>query len=276
MHGNFSQAAAYTGVQQILPTDEHVLAKLVDRDDVHNFGVNSIEALRTLRVGAGHANKVAFGYFDQGEIHAAIYVHTSEIEEPLNTRQFPGDVAKILQEPVSPAPQNANCQTFYSITRLTEKKGTGEALILGLLETFNNNAGVARTTLSPFRGFQKFAPHLSYTSPTDALLKGALEYLLAAKNPVMAFHLKNGAYIADINLEANTPDSKDGQEGLGVLINYGYSVGRAAANRQHLHEHGLQHHVAAVLAPHLKAKARDFGLFVPEISVPTNAPNPKL
>ena len=185
------------------------------KDKVHPLTTD--EELSTKRLGNENASKRSYALVVPGEngqriVLAVVYTYWS------NGTALPGKANEILAEPSRPLTQPADTVTFYSISSFLPK--AGEALIKKIHAALRNTA-ITMTTLSPLRSL---AAWKKQKPATDAELKAeALRYLLENQDSVQKFHLGNGAYIGDIKLNANTADSADGKQGLGVMVNYVYS-----------------------------------------------------
>lgn len=270
-------------VVQVDPTNTGVLEQLVFKDDVHDHGVQNLDELRGLRVGAGNANKICVALVNPftrdkvPQVLAAIYVykHTGEIPvlgynginghaRPVYDYTYlPGDVHHILHQDCNPMEAMTRALIFYSITnmKLPDKtpllKGSGERLINGLFPFVQAgvDAGllphdVVASTLSPLRSLRGAYKNFDLGSLDDETLRRfAVARLLTGRDPVHNFHGSNGILMGDVKLRANTPESNDGIGGGGVMVNYVYDLDPATrALRQMLHRNRCYQEL---LAPHL-------------------------
>lgn len=273
-------------------TDLHT--QLVGCDQVHDFGARTIDELKTYRLGFMDSNKSALALVNpHGEngvrdILAAIYIYWQNdgggaIQDPRHLR---GNVAEILQQKIWPeAAQSTQAAIFYSISTFNVLKGAGQMLINRMHEflTEQTDPALVLSTLSPLRGFGEWlvdvrgSNHaLDNACQTEVTLRAAaLEYLLNNRDGVQLFHMGNGASIGDINLNANSANSKDHLLGHNVMINYIYSrdVDEVTAN-QNLYARacaaqraGQRDEARAILtgmmAPHLREELVDAAKWVP-------------
>lgn len=270
-------------VVQVDPESTGILEQLVYKDDVHDHGVQSLDELRALRVGAGNANKICIALINPftrdrvPQVLAAIYVykHTGEIPvvgytginghaRPVYDYTYlPGDVHHILHQDCAQADAMARALIFYSITNMKfpDKtpllKGSGERLINGLFPFVQSGveAGllphdVIASTLSPLRSLRGAYKNLDLALVDDMTLRRlSVAHLLTGRDPVQRFHGGNGILIGDVKLRANTPDSHDGIGGGGAMVNYVYDLDPAVRReRQALHRN---RRYADLLAPQL-------------------------
>lgn len=212
-------------LREVRPDDHVILTQMVGNDRVHDFGAQDLESLLKYRVGGKGCAKTAFALLagNGSELRSVIYGYkTSQtISTPAD---IPGNVDVILKHPSRAAFEQApTAMVFYSISSLI--RGFGQPLINALLEKVD---GFVPATLSPMRSLRASFSELAGTTLNERQ-KIALSYLHLLDagterpcNDVQAFHMGNGARIGDINVDANTPDSVDGVDGLGVMINYVY------------------------------------------------------
>lgn len=274
-------------VQQILPSDTGMLEQLVDRDDVHDFGVQSVSEMRDMRVGGADSNKLCVAVVNPftasrvPEVLAAIYVYKSAGEIPVvgydgvnghakpiyDYRALPGDVDAILHEGVERMDATPRALIFYSITNIKVDgtqtpllKGSGERLIAGLFPFVQGgiDAGllpqeIVASTLSPMRSLRTAWKDTDFNlDAIDDDLKTTLtvSHLLTGRDGVQRFHGSNGILIGDVKLRANTPESLDGVKGASVMINYVYDLDETVRiYRQNLHR---SRRYGELMAPHLK------------------------
>ena len=212
------------------------------KDQVHEFGTESVEALKKHRLGGENSNKTAYALIDpeSREVLAAIYVYRSDkaLEEGMTMDELlPGHVGHILHDGLKDLTQNVTSLIFYSISRLWKMDGEGELLITKLHEHLNrkyeDNPGVIYSTLSPMRGFKKWLKYQGYEEhqlSEDNLPALALQYLTEneanlpkeLKDLVRRFHLSNGAEIIGIRSNANFTGSLDDIDAMNYMVHYGY------------------------------------------------------
>jgi hypothetical protein len=85
---------------------------------------------------------------------------------------------------------------------------------------------------------------------TERLKNFALQYLSENRNPVQKFHMGNGAYIGDVNLDANVKGSADYKDGMNVMVNYVYPGNERRLELQSAYAGGEM-----TMAPHLMQTA---------------------
>ena len=204
-----------------------------------------------------------------GQVEAALY--TARFNKAIVTEaDFHGDVADILTRSPSEAKGQGNPSfIFYSISSF--KRGAGEALIgavRGEMETSSHH--MTASTLSPLRvGGSKPAEERNFTdwvranittdideirNDTNFLQGLALRYLSENINPVQKFHMGNGAYIGDVNLNANIKGSADYEDGMNVMVNYVYPREQKRAQLQGQYQSGK-----LMIADHLLLSGVSFG-----------------
>lgn|GEM_PF-3075265 len=206
--------------------DTHYLSQIAGHDRVHSFGAQTVDDLCKYRVG-GRA-KAAFAIVSHAEdkVEAVIFGHRSN--KPIkNGKDLQGNVAKILHEKTSKRfDGQTTAMVFYTISAITDTKGTGQALIDKLLET---DHGFLPATLSPLRTLSDAYPGISQRQfarmAREEKQMLAFLHLLNFKDVVQGFHMGRGAIIRDIKLDANLANSQDGILGRRVMVNYGYIGG---------------------------------------------------
>lgn len=216
-------------VEEVLPEDDHLAKQLVNCDLVHTHGVESLERLKAFRLGGKDGNKTCYALInpENRQVLAAVFVY--RYTKPVFTHgHIPGKVDYILDRECRQLDgRKPTCAVFFSISTTGVLKGAGERLIDAIfphLEAQGLPQTTVCATLSPFRHFRKH--HLdkdpSAISPEEKKIL-ALSHLLRNEDPVQKFHLGNGASIADINLNANLPNSLDDRDGMNIMVNYLYS-----------------------------------------------------
>lgn len=181
-------------------------------------------------------------------VEAALYTYcvTGRIK---TEKDLPGNVKKILETPVSDLPSFPTAIIFYSISSFAP--GAGANLINRVYEQFTDHPSLWLATLSPLRGLtswidDRYGEPSAFLDSKHMRTKLALDYLTANENPVEKFHLKNGAYIGDIKLDANGAGTDDYTKGLNVMVNYVYpNRMQRALNREAYAAGNL------IFAPHL-------------------------
>lgn len=235
--------ASHQSIRDALVTD-------AKRDKVHPL--ETMDELVNYRLGNENDNKRAYGLIidipgQDPEILSVIYTHWSKQGHNaanLDEQKLPGNVADILIEEVQPLNEQADTGIFYSISSFFP--GAGVELIKSLRSELGGDQNAAEmdgstpalSTLSPFRSFGNWVAEQGEDVPEAPELRqefleaAALRYLDEVSDPVQKFHMGNGAYIGKINIDSNTPESQDGAEGLGLLINYVYPAGDDLATNQ--------------------------------------------
>lgn len=200
----------------------------VKQDAVHPVPSNVDDFIK-YRVGKLSDNKQSWVLVNQeGEISAVLYTFRDTMkihsEEDLS-----GNMQDILSVPVKSLSATARSVTFYSITSFFN--GAGFRLIDEAYAQYTDKKKKwpVVTTLSPLRGFARWASENAQDKvqgircDEQKLKSLALEFLVANENKVQKFHMRNGAYIGDIKLEANKRGSRDDLFGMNVMVNYVYS-----------------------------------------------------
>jgi hypothetical protein len=155
---------------------------------------------------------------DEQKVLANIYTyftHAADEFGRLKHRALPGLVDPIKDSlPREMKVDECNTAVFYSISAAI--MGGGARLIQWVYQELSGQ--YILTTLSPIRDFTKGKNRDEWlVQPKEDIQHDVLKYLLSNKDPVMKFHLANGAYIGDININ---PDS----ERDWITINYVYPV----------------------------------------------------
>lgn len=232
------------------------------RDKVHPVATTR-EGFIADRIGTGEMSHQTWVRTDEnGEVEAALY--TARFNKNIMTEaDFCGNVAGILTgTPCKVKGTEKPSFIFYSISSF--KKGAGEALIGAVRgEMESSSHDMTASTLSPLRvAGHKPAEDRNLTDwlktkivgdvndirpDTERLKRYALQYLSEKRHLVQKFHMGNGAYIGDINLNANVEGSADYNDGMNVMVNYVYpgEVMRAQLQKAY-RDHGMM-----FMAPHL-------------------------
>lgn len=201
------------------------------KDLVHSHGVETVENLTQNRLGGINSNKTAFALIEPETrtILAAIYVYRSTTPAKENAEPYahlPSNVHDILHEPLHDIKTTPTSLIFFSISRFFKMSGEGELLISKLHEHLNkqydDEPNIIFSTLSPLRGLKKWS-ETQAPSLTNNPFSTALRYIVTNKDDlVKRFHLSNGANVYRICENANIAGSKDAENGLGIMVNYGY------------------------------------------------------
>ncbi len=218
---------------EITGAHPHLLQQLVGKDDVHDFGTESTDALRKFRVGGEQFSKTVYGVVDAAlsRVYSAIYVFKTP--KPITGfADVPGNVSHILNYRARTQLNGApSALIFYSITNIRGAdgmpllQGAGTMLISALLNEPSLPPAI-KSTLSPLRTLSKsIVLEDGETLSDDDRFALAFAHLMQATNPVQRFHMGNGAEIGDIKLRATTnPHAPDAVQGLKVMVNYDYSI----------------------------------------------------
>ncbi|PZQ43429.1 MAG: hypothetical protein DI551_12190 [Micavibrio aeruginosavorus] len=205
-----------------------LIATLVGRDAVHKTNNDSVENIQKHRLGGAAFNRTCFAVQSEGELHGAIYVHKQYT--PIKTpADLCGNVRDIL-ETKSTFMGDAQPTSFilYSITRLTQMKGAGDALIRQLhAHVSENYPNVFLSTLSPLRQpveTDKYCidDHLITVHDWDERCvvdqkAFALSFLMMKMEGVQGVHMGKGAIIADIKLDGDSVGKHR------IMVNYFYN-----------------------------------------------------
>lgn len=213
---------------------DHIVAQLVGHDRVHEFGAMSIEALRHHRLGGNGFDRTCFAITEGDTVHSAIYVSKS-YGSLRSDRDFSGNVADILAQPVKANSRSPESLIFYSISNISNAQGVGQALVSQLHTHLGNAFSKAKaSTLSPLRSFDQDFSEKDRSRfialPVPEQKKIVLDYLLTSENLVQQFHMGNGARIADIKLQSGDKSlhPKTGEEIHHMaMVNYAYDVSPA-------------------------------------------------
>ena len=264
--------------EQILPESGlDIHEQLKENERVHLVG--SVDELLQKRIGHENDNKRCFARVvreGKPEVNACIYTAFIKTEEQENVgyHDIPGNITDIKEMGISPLKVSKGdtvAVILYSISSNMEhdwERG-GRPLAGSVYQYVNAWAAeqecrVILSTLSPVRGFASWlktqpnydwiqdennqtAPEFleqlndeAFQSDVKALL---LEYLLTERDPVLNFHLGNGAYIGDLKINADNPQDW-------AMINYVYpSNAQTRENNQEFYGSSK----IRILAPHLHA-----------------------
>ena len=247
---------------------DEMITSLIDRDEVHNTGVDTKDNILKYRVGGDAFNRSCFAVQNcSGELQSAIYLHKdyAAIKTP---RHLCGNVNGILfSEACHMAEQKPRSIIFYSITRLGTMKGAGEILIGQLHKHLTEKyPGTVLSTLSPLRqpkdkfGIDTFlseaCPFPAEQMHADEKRAHALMFLTLKKEGVQNFHMGNGAIIGDIKVDADRIGTHR------LMVNYIYSPDSAelkANAAQYRNSAGLD--ILKLASPHLVQEARSLVSF---------------
>lgn len=263
--------------EQVLPdqsnTDIH--EQLIDKERVHPL--SSLDELIQKRIGGEDSNKRCFARIVRNgkpEVNACIYTAFIKLDtqESINYQDIPGHIETVKNMDAQPTKFKAGDNVsviLYSISSNSdhdwEKGGRPLAnAIYNYITSWSeeHECNTVISTLSPIRnvtdwleeqdGFTDIKDHkntissqfltkLDNKNHQQAIKKQVLTYLLTEKDPVLNFHLGNGAYIGDIKL--NNDNKKDW-----VMINYVYPTNpQQRENNQSLYANSK----IRLIAPHL-------------------------
>jgi hypothetical protein len=227
-------------------------------DPIHPPQEPCLEAFQKMRLGHGGQNKNCYVtlrpcHEPENLVNASLYtyVQTSIVHDE---RDLMGDMSRILSCPATDLATDPTAIIFYSIASFEgSTRGAGGDLINQVYDR-HKDKGIWLSTLSPLRGFNAWLrPQMSCEDieslyhDESALKKHALRYIFSMENKVQQFHMKKmGAYIGDINLNANTKNSEDFREGMNVMVNYVYGTPTQREFYRNVSQTGQ-----VTLAPHL-------------------------
>jgi hypothetical protein len=276
LNGIANKVFHLVGANDTLIIDQLIGEKV---DKVHPVATTR-EGFIADRVGSGmdtHQTWVRTG--ENGEVEAALY--TARFNKNIMTEaDFCGNAEKILTgAPCKVKGDEKPSFIFYSISSF--KRGAGEGLIgavRGAME--ESSPDMTASTLSPLRvAGGKPAEDRNFTdwlkteitgdvndirSDTERLKGYALQYLSENRHLVQKFHMGNGAYIGDVNVNANVKESADYTDGMNVMMNYVYPGEAMRQELQASYQSGQM-----VMAPHLvdqANRAQNRTVFKPFIS----------
>jgi hypothetical protein len=209
--------------------DTDIIAQLIGNkaDKVHPIE-KTIDGFIADRVGGVDCTHQTWTKLDDNrEVLAALY--TARFENPIvNPSHICGNVSGVLSAKsafVAATPPSS--LIFYSISSFA--RGAGVDLISAVHDDMTQwSPNMSLSTLSPLRTFSKWLEDNvggdinDLRRDTERVKYLALQYMSQNTDPVQRFHLRNGAYVADINVNANVEGSVDYDGGMGVMVNYGY------------------------------------------------------
>lgn len=139
------------------------------------------------------------------------HVHVPVNEGVISPRDLPGDVDKLKTSDIAHLQGDENLTGYWTVS--SAWPGSGAALIARLPQNRSE------TTISPVRGFTSgYVRNEIFGKSDDDLRYEVMRYLDKGEDPIMKFHLGNGAYIGWIHINHDAPkESKDW-----VTINYIY------------------------------------------------------
>lgn len=209
------------GFTRITPANDSVVhTQMHANEKVHECA--GVDELVARRVGEDETDKASFALLldlpEGQKILANIYTyftHAADEQGRLKHRALPGFVDAIKDgKPKAVTAHECNTAVFYSISSAI--MGGGARLIQWVYQELSSQ--YILTTLSPIRDFTKGKDRDAWLArPKEDVQRDVLKYLLENKDPVMKFHLANGAYVGDINI--NPHSERDW-----ITINYVYPV----------------------------------------------------
>jgi hypothetical protein len=241
--------------EQILPDDDssRLHQQLLDNEKVHPIG--SAEELLKKRIGGLGANKRCYARVNRNdgdeEVTTGIFVALRKIrakEQDVGYDDISGDIDEVKERPIEPfdVSEGETVEAIlYTISGQHLWDKSGRELAAQVHEYLHREAAEQKynliiSTLSPVRGFMNhlagqhgfessftkdddgywsasdsFMDRLQDKDFQDDLKHTLLHYLLIGDDPVLNFHLGNGAQIGDIKF--NPKNNQDW-----VMINYVY------------------------------------------------------
>lgn len=213
-------------------TPANVLEKIIRYESVHE-----ISSWRELRARLEPKDRLCFAFF-----------HPSMNDEPLVfvevalTNRLPDSIEEILAaDRKQISAEVADYAIFYSISnchRGLAAVSFGNFLIKQVAIHLQHKLSSIKhfATLSPVPGFNAW---WAMQSSSDKDLNSRVaKYLIKAKtedgrplDPVARFHLKNGASLGRINLDADISD-KGLRQSEGVMVNYLYNLQKVVSNHE--------------------------------------------
>jgi hypothetical protein len=232
--------------------DPSLHEQLLANEKVHPCDRNE---LLTRRLGPEDTDKACFSLLlnlpDHPLVLAGIYTYFTRTRNDQGRhlhRGLPGFVEHVKHSYPRPI-KGRDTAVFYTIS--SAFPGTGVELVQEVYTHLHPD--FVLTTLSPVRDFTKGKNRAEWLSrPASEIQREALSYLLEGKDPVLQFHLANGAYIGDINI--NPESERDW-----ITINYVYPVKpeRLVVNRDIYKDHGtifVSPYLHDVVLKHMRAK----------------------
>ncbi|MBN8520868.1 MAG: malonyl-CoA decarboxylase family protein [Alphaproteobacteria bacterium] len=206
-------------LQRITP-DSHpaLIRQLHDNEAVHKCGRDE---LVSHRLGHEKTDKACFALVMETKVEPVIlagiftyFDQTLDAEKGLRHKGLAGFVDHVKKQEPKSMTEAHDTAVFYTITSVFP--GAGATLVQRVYQELH--ARFVLTTLSPIRSFTKDQDRTTLLGLDRSKLQAqVLSYLLENKDPVMKFHLGNGAYIGDIKIN---PDSAQDW----ITINYVYPV----------------------------------------------------
>jgi hypothetical protein len=268
--------------EQILPGKKHTLLheQLLDNEQVHKL--STIEELVEKRIGDEGSNKRCFARVNRDGkkpiVTTGIFTALIDIssEETTSYADIPGNINGVKEMPIEPFHVTSETKTVAAILYTISNDGKDswdkggrplaeEVYAFLKAEAEEHGYQLVISTLSPVRKFSpwlsqqngyegfwdneeeiasnEFMAHLQDEENHIHIKQMLLRYLLTERDPVLNFHLGNGAYIGDIKINPDNP--KDW-----VMINYVYpdNEEHLAANKEFYNNSKMR-----MLAPHLLA-----------------------
>lgn len=217
-------------------TPASVLEKLIEYEAVHE--ITSWADLRRRL----DRDRRCFGFF-----HPSLPGEPVIFVQVALTQGTPTSIQTLLSSPPPDEPggeTEPDTATFYSISNCQDGlRGIsfGSLLLKQVTEALRSELPQIRqfVTLSPLPGFRAWVEehHGSPGTERSDLEHLAASYLVEAKrereplDPVARFHLRNGARIQQINLDADTSD-RGVEQSYGVMVNYLYDEATMVANHE--------------------------------------------
>lgn len=262
--------------EQVLPGEENQTLhdKLFENEKVHPLP--SVEELVEQRIGGTNANKRCYARVNRNqgkeEVTTGIFIALREIDAPegnVSYNDISGNINGVKDTPIEDftPEEGATVEAIlYTISGQHPWDKGGRELAAQVYEYLHSEAAEKNynliiSTLSPVR---EFTPHLQKQEGFENLLDEdgevsdefmmfmqseeaqeelehrLLRYLIMEKDPVLNFHLGNGAYIGDVKFN---PENKEDW----VMVNYVYpDAPEELAQNQKAYKDGMR-----VLAPHL-------------------------
>lgn len=275
--------------EQILPESQfkNLHDQLRKNERVHPL--DTTEELVRMRIGDEYANKRCFARVKsegQQVVTTGIFTGLVTVENThtgMSYDQIPGDIGAVKNMPVETfvapnTPNNTVVAVLYTISNSEEhgwERG-GRALAEQVYQYLHHEAqergyNLVISTLSPVRNFaqylsqkagfqqffdengkanEEFSAFLKDEGNQKIVRQFLMEYLVSQKDPVLNFHLGNGAYIGDLKFNPDEPEDW-------AMVNYVYpSDVTLLKQNQEIYKSQKR----KPIAPHLQSELSDIAL----------------
>ena len=209
---------------------DHLIDPLVKNELVHPADK---EEMKKRRLGNKKSNKDCQALIIETEngplILAQIFRVQMEVPSTkgkAHLKDIPSNVDNVKEMPLQKRTGKENFVGYYTVSKVFT--GASAELISRLDQVKPKH--VHETTISPIRAFLETQSREELLKLNDNEIKQkALSYLLEKTDLVEKFHLKNGAYIGDININRDAPAGSEDW----ITVNYIYDREKIETNKEH-------------------------------------------